>query len=134
MKHPYAVVARTVLLVALAGAALTACSSSGDDSSGSTLTSGDVTGKWAEPDSKPPVNLELAAGGSVSGTDGCNQMNGSWKLDGSTVTFGPFSATMMACADVDTWLSGASSATVDGDTMTVLDEKDKKIGTLEKQS
>jgi len=48
--------------------------------------------------------------------------------------FGPFAATMMACGDVDTWLSGASSATVDGDTMSVLDEKGKEIGTLEKQS
>ena len=38
----------------------------------------------------------------------------------------------MACEDVDTWLSGAESATVDGDEMTVLGEGDKEIGTLEK--
>ena len=29
---------------------------------------------------------------------------------------------MMACADVDTWLSAASTATIDGTTMTVLDD------------
>src|SRR4051812_43306817 len=112
MTHPRAVVVRTMLLVALAGAALAACSSGGD-SSGSERKSSDVTGEWAEPDSKPLVNLELVANGSVSGSDGCNQLNGTWKLDGSSIEFGPFAATMMACGDVDTWLSSATSATVD---------------------
>ena len=74
----------------------------------------------------------LADGGTVTGSDGCNQLNGTWKVDGSEVEFGPFAATMMACEDVDTWLSGASSATVDGDEMTVLDENGKEVGTLKK--
>jgi len=132
MRNPRALVVRTIILVAVAGASLTACSS--DDSSGSAPSKSDITGEWAEPDSKPPVDLEFLADGSVSGTDGCNQMNGTWKLDGSDIEFGPFSATMMACEDVDTWLSGAAKATVDGDTMTILDDKGKDIGTLEKQS
>jgi len=134
MRRTHAVVARTLLIVAIAGTALTACSSSSGGSSGDALKSSDVTGQWAEPNSKPLVDLTFDAKGSVSGSDGCNQMNGSWKIEGSKVEFGPFSATMMACGDVDTWLSGASSATIDGTTMSVLDDKDKKIGTLEKQS
>jgi len=130
MRNPRSALARTVLLVALGGAALAGCSS--DDSSGSTLESGDVTGQWTEADSDPTVELKLDEDGSVSGSDGCNQLNGTWKVDGSDVEFGPFAATMMACADVDTWLSGATSATVDGDEMTVLDEGGKEIGTLSK--
>ena len=131
MRHPHAVVARTILLVALAGAALTAC---GDDSSGSDLKSTDVTGQWNEPDSRPLVDLLFLANDTVSGSDGCNQLTGTWKINGSTVEFGPFAATMMACENVDTWLSAASSATVDGTTMTILDDNDKTIGTLEKTS
>ncbi|WP_426592251.1 META domain-containing protein [Cellulomonas sp. McL0617] len=133
MRHPHAVVARSLLVVTLVGAALSACAGS-SGSSGSALTSSDVTGTWSEPSSKPVVELELLADGSVSGSDGCNKMNGTWKIDGSEIQFGPFAATMMACENVDTWLSGASKATVDGSTMTILDDGSKKIGTLEKQS
>ncbi|WP_051640072.1 META domain-containing protein [Cellulomonas sp. URHE0023] len=133
MMQPHAVVARSILLVAFVGAALTACSSD-DSSSGSTLSSGDVTGQWVESDSDPVVKLELKDDGSVSGSDGCNQLNGTWTIDGSDIKFGAFAATMMACADVDTWLSGASTATVDGDAMTVLGDSGKEIGTLDKQS
>ncbi len=111
---------------------MTACA--GDDSSGSSLKSTDVTGQWNEPDSKPLVDLLFLKNGTVSGSDGCNQLNGTWKISGSTVELGPFTATMMACGDVDTWLSGATSATIDGKTMTVLGDSDKKIGTLEKVS
>jgi len=131
MRNLSSVLARTVLLVLVGGAALTACSN-GDDSSGSTLESGDVTGTWEETDSDPLVELKLADGGTVTGSDGCNQLTGTWKVDGSEVEFGPFAATMMACEDVDTWLSSASSATVDGDEMTVLDENGKEVGTLTK--
>src|SRR3954447_21189989 len=131
MRNPRSALVRTVLLVALGGAALAGCSS--DDFSGSTtLEAGDIAGQWTEASSKPTGELKLEDGGSVSGTDGCNQLNGTWKIDGSDVEFGPFAATMMACADVDTWLSGATSATVDGDEMTVLDEGGKEIGTLTK--
>ncbi len=59
-------------------------------------------------------------------------MNGTWKISGSDVEFGAFAATMMACDGVDTWLSGASSATISGDEMTVMDSDGKKIGTLTK--
>ena len=134
MTHRHIVVARSFIVVALLGASLTACSSSDDSGSGSTLTSGDVTGEWAQKDSDPLVDLELVKDGSVTGSDGCNTMNGTWKIDGSSVDFGAFAATMMACDGVDTWLSGAASATVDGDQMTVLDDKGKSIGTLQKQA
>ena len=129
MSTPRAGLVRIALLVALGGAALAACSSS-EDSSGADLESSDVTGTWSQTDSEPPVDLELAEDGSVSGSDGCNQMTGTWKIDGSEIEFGPFAATMMACENVNTWLSAATSAKVDGEEMTVYDDKGKEIGVL----
>ena len=70
----------------------------------------------------------------LSGSDGCNQLTGSWEVDGSEVDFGELGATMMACEDVDTWLSGAESATVSGDELTVLGADDTEIGTLERST
>ena len=132
MSTPRAAVARIALLVALGGAALAACSSS-EDSSGATLESSDVVGTWSQTDTEPPVDLELIEDGTVSGSDGCNQLNGTWKIDGSEVEFGPFAATMMACENVNTWLSAATSANVDGDEMTVFNEDRKEIGVLIKE-
>jgi len=41
--------------------------------------------------------LTFAEDGSVSGSGGCNRLNGSWELAGDDLTFGPFAATMMMC-------------------------------------
>ncbi|KQY47794.1 hypothetical protein ASD18_11055 [Cellulomonas sp. Root137] len=116
-----------VLLALLAG-----CASSAG--SGSELSTEDVTGEWVESGSEPRVYLELAEDGALSGSDGCNQLTGSWEVDGSEVDFGELGATMMACEDVDTWLSGAESATVSGDELTVLGADDTEIGTLERST
>jgi heat shock protein HslJ len=48
----------------------------------------------------PIVGTELTAtftADHVSGSAGCNQYNGSYTLDGDTVTIGPLASTMMAC-------------------------------------
>jgi len=129
MSTPRAALVRVALLVALGGAALAACSSS-EDSSGAALDSGDVVGTWSQTDSEPKVDLELTEDGTVSGSDGCNQLNGAWKIDGSEVDLGPFAATMKACENVDTWLSAATSANVDGEKMTVYNDDHKEIGVL----
>ena len=133
MRHSYTFAVRAAVLVAAVGVVLAGCaSSSSDGDSGSALTTKDVTGEWSQPKSSPMVYLQMLESGTVNGSDGCNQLNGTWKIDGSTIEFGPFAATMMACEDVDTWLSGASSATVSGKELTVMDDKGKEIGTLEK--
>lgn len=91
-----------------------------------------AAGRWGEADGgaddKP--YLELSADGNISGTDGCNRLMGSWTFDGSTVSFGQLASTKMACQDVDTWLVGAASATVDGDTLELFDAEGQQIGTL----
>ena len=94
--------------------------------------SADVTGTWGTPDAMGTPGLELNADQSVTGTDGCNRLVGTWSLNGDTIEFGTFASTLMACEGVDTWLSGASTATVDGSTMTVQDAGGDDIGTLER--
>lgn len=41
-------------------------------------------------------------------------------------------STMMFCEGVDTWLSQAHTGTVEGDTLTILNEQGDEIGTLER--
>ena len=78
-------------------------------------------------------SLDLADDGSFSGTDGCNQLNGSWTVDEADhVQFEDVASTMMACEDVDTWLADLTEATVADDTMTVLGQDGNEIGTLER--
>ncbi len=50
---------------------------------------------------KPPV-IRFGEDGRVSGYGECNQFNGSYTLDGETVTFAPIMMTMMAC-QLDAW-------------------------------
>ena len=97
--------------------------SSGDDAS--------PVGTWGSEDAGSP-NLTLVDDGTVSGTDGCNRLSGSWTQDGPTVTFERMISTLMACEGVDTWLSQVSTATLDGDVLTVLDQSGAEIGTLER--
>jgi putative lipoprotein len=44
------------------------------------------------------AHLEFAAGGRVSGSDGCNRLTGTYTLKGDVVTFGQMAGTQMACA------------------------------------
>ncbi|MGO3796221.1 MAG: META domain-containing protein [Pauljensenia sp.] len=122
----------TGLLVAFS---LTGCGGSGGSGESGSADDGSVdpVGTWGSTAAQSP-NLTFTADGNVSGTDGCNRLTGSWQADGDTVEFGAIASTMMACVDVDTWLSGAKSATVDGDSMVVKDEGGTEIGTLERDS
>lgn len=93
----------------------------------------DPVGTWgATADGSP--QLVLASDGTVTGTDGCNNMTGSWDEADGTVTFSPFATTMMACEGVDTWLSGAAAATIDANAMDIKDGTGTAIGTLDKQT
>lgn len=107
--------------VAVLGLALCACSSG----------SGDVEGAWGSSEGGQP-QLELNEDGTLNGTDGCNRFSGSWELEDGVISFGEVASTLMACEDVDTWLNGLSTATVDGDILRVLDVSEAEIGTLER--
>ena len=93
----------------------------------------DPVGAWGDTSDPNVPSLELADDGSLTGTDGCNRLNGSWTIDEADhVQFEDVASTMMACEDVDTWLAGLSEATVADDTMTVLGQDGAEIGTLDR--
>lgn len=112
-----AVVAALVLLSGCATA-----SESGDS----------VEGAWGSDEPGQP-QLTLEADGKLHGTDGCNRMIGTWELEGERVILGPIATTMMACPDVETWLSAAESLEVEGAVLHVFDQGGVEIGTLPRQ-
>lgn len=95
----------------------------------------DPTGTWGDADDAGEPSLTLEDDGSFSGTDGCNQLNGTWTVDESDhVQFDDAAMTLKACEGVDTWLSGLDQATIADGTMTVLGSDGVEIGTLESSS
>jgi heat shock protein HslJ len=91
-------------------------------------------GVWSESSDDDSPYLSFTDDGNVSGYDGCNQMGGSWKATADGIEFSDFASTQMFCEGVDTWLMDATSAEVDGGTMTVLDEDGKELGELKQTS
>jgi putative lipoprotein len=62
------------------------------------------TGRWLAEDiegggviDRLQTVLEIAAGGAITGSGGCNRMNGKAVISGESITFGPIAATQMAC-------------------------------------
>lgn len=92
----------------------------------------DPTGKWTSPEKGDPF-LEFAEDGSLEGSDGCNAIITSWKVEGDEIVIDSFMSTQKACAGVDTWLSKASTAAIEGDVMKVKDSNGEVIGGLEKE-
>lgn len=92
----------------------------------------DPTGKWTSPEAGDPY-LEFSEDGQVKGTDGCNAIKTTWEVDGDKILISSFTTTQKACAGVDTWLSKASSATVEGNVMKIADASGKVVGGLEKE-
>ncbi|AXJ08371.1 META domain-containing protein [Arthrobacter sp. PM3] len=111
------------LVAGIALLALTGCS-------GPALKS--FTGSWGQSAQGQP-NLTITDDGSFQGTDGCNRLTGKGSVSGDSFNFGPIASTMMACSDVDTWLSQAHTAKVDGTVLVVYGNSGDKIGTLAKQ-
>lgn len=127
-------VAAAVAAAASAALLLAGCAgSSGTDGTPTPTTTSkpaDVSGTWGDAAQESAPVLELSQNGTLTGTDGCNRLTGSWKLDGDTIVFGELASTKMACMGVDTWLSAARTAIVAGSTMTVRGEDGAEIGTL----
>src|SRR5262245_28549544 len=84
-------------------------------------------------DPKSEAHLEFRAG-RVSGSDGCNRVTGSFKLNGDRVTFGQMAATQMACIHSSGTeepfhdaLKNASKLTVAGDRLELFDAAGKRL-------
>ncbi|KQY47795.1 META domain-containing protein [Cellulomonas sp. Root137] len=121
---------RSLVLVTLLGAALTACA----DTSGASAPVEDLGGLWGTQDTEGIASLDLAADGTATGTDGCNRMTGAWEQNGTQVAFGEWATTRMACPSVDTWLSLAVKATLEGENLVFFDENGVELGTLQPNS
>ena len=89
----------------------------------------DVVGTWGDTAPATP-HLVLSSDGTVTGSDGCNAISTTFAVDGTSITFEPFIATLMACPGVDGWLAAVRSAAVDGDEMVVSNAAGERIGTL----
>lgn len=91
-----------------------------------------VEGTWGDTGDSSAPSLEFAPGGRVSGTDGCNDMMGTWAQDGTTVTLDEMTSTLIGCPDVETWLSDAATAELDGETLELFASDATPIGTLQR--
>ncbi len=126
-------------LAALAGSLLLALTIS---SCGATTGPVGTWGDGYNTDKQPYLELALAAekdasfdqAGFVSGSDGCNRLSGQWFMAKGDLSFQQLGGTHMACENVETWLSKAATATIDGDVMTVHDAEGKDLGTLDRRN
>ena len=133
------VLAVTALLTGCAGA------SAGDSPVAATTGEASVAiGAWGNPTGMTTgwviePSLNLAADGTLTGSDSCNRLHGSWSDDDGTITFHDVVSPGMVCGaedpeSFDTWLSGLASGAVDGDVLTILDAGGTEIGTLDRAS
>ena len=120
--------ALTATILLAAAAALTACASNSVSGAGGA----DPVGTWGDATMTSGPSLALDEGGEFSGTDGCNQLSGTWSEQDQVISFESVTSTMMACEGVDTWLAELASARISGDTMTVFAAANAEIGTLER--
>lgn len=116
-----------VLLAAALGAGLL---SSCTDSAGTSAAS--VEGSWGNTEDSGMPSLVFESGGRVNGTDGCNTLLGRWDQEGSSVELTDVTSTLIGCPGVDTWLSEAAAAEVDGETLSLFNSDGDPIGTLER--
>lgn len=110
------------LALAAGAFALTGCASASDDGAG---------GTWSATGAGEPT-LTLSDDGQVTGTDGCNQVVGSWEQSGSDVTFSEMATTLMACDGIDGW-PGLATGHISGTAMTLKDEAGAELGVLTRE-
>ena len=92
---------------------------------------GSPIGQWVESDARDAAFLTLSADGTLSGSDGCNNLIGSWEATGdSSVAFGPIGSTLKFCEGVEVWLGGAATATIQSGVMTIQDAEGEVLGQL----
>ncbi|WP_395244715.1 META domain-containing protein [Agromyces sp. MMS24-K17] len=100
------------------------------DSAGAAAGAEAFIGTWGTADAQQP-HLIIVADGTMSGSDGCNQLAGGWELDDDgSIEFDDVASTLMACEGGDQTLGQLDSATVSGDTLTVIDDHGTVLATL----
>jgi len=115
---------RALLLGPLLLLALAACSGAG-------TSDHSLEGKFGGASAENPF-IVFSADGTMSGNDGCNNFTGRWERDAHEVHLDVGAMTLMACPDVDTWLSRAAHGTLEDSTLTLRDAQDRTLGSLER--
>lgn len=94
----------------------------------------DPTGTWGASTTEGQAYLDLAADGTASGSDGCNRVSGSWKVSETGVSFSAWATTRMYCPEVDAWLSTSVAGLVSDDHLTLIDQYNVPVGSLQRTS
>lgn len=123
---------RTVFTISAAVASLcllAACNADERTTTAASVVS--PVGFWGSEATDEP-NLSFSAH-SVTGTDGCNRLSGSWTQDDSgRIQFIQIASTEMDCEWVNTWLADLDSAVIGNAELHVFNEEGVEIGRLAK--
>jgi heat shock protein HslJ len=114
-----------VVLTTAVAATLAACAGNAGTSPPT-----DPVGTWGDAGTPTEPSLELAENGSFVGMDGCNRLRGAWRNDDGAIRFTDVASTLMACTNIDTWLSALATGSIEGKQMTVFDSGGAEIGKL----
>lgn len=90
-----------------------------------------VVGQWVQKTNTATM-LDIAEDSTFTGNDGCNSLNGTWSEKDQVITLGNTAMTLMACEGVDTWLSKAKTAEIDGHSLKISDAQGQEIGVLDR--
>ncbi len=130
-----------VVVGAASAVTLSACAQPGTASGGRASspaeTEGDAVndllGSWSADETGKP-RLAFDANGGGNGSDGCNGIATSYRLQDDRVQLAPFISTLKACAGVNDWLRGVREVAVQGDTLRVFDASGQEIGQLRREA
>lgn len=115
--------------VLVTAALLSGCTSTTEPEP-STTPPADLAGKWEE-DSDSAVFLELKEDESILAFDGCNTLQGSWRMDGNRLVLRFDGGTERGCGDIPVvWLSLAQTADYEDNVPTFSDADGNQIGVL----
>ena len=120
---------RTAFVLALTASALLAAGCATDAGS-EEMNADDIVGHSFMSGEEGEPFLEFVDDENYRGSDGCNNLTGTYRIDGDAITLRPGLSTLRACPGVDTWVRGAKSVSLDGNTLVVFDKSGSEIGTL----
>ncbi|MFB2599551.1 META domain-containing protein [Herbiconiux sp. P17] len=119
------------LLAVVTIAALSGCAGSGG--AGGSTDPGDTSadpaaGNWRAPDDDSAwLTLD---GGSVTGSDGCNPVNGTYQVADDEITFDLELTTLKACLGVTLSFNALAGGTLDADTLALYDAQHTELVAL----
>lgn len=91
-----------------------------------------VAGTWRAPE-PATAWLTFDEDGAVTGSDGCNPVNGRYQLTDDVVHFDLEFTTLKACVGVTVSFAALTSAVVDGDSLVARDSHDAELAVLARE-